>query len=301
MFKELERIASIIQSLNLKVVDQALQIQKPVIESAGKAIPEKTVDQLNAPGAVNETPEGIRYELMPLGQLQAAFDRLYQMIQERMQRGTSQRYRNIANPPTATQIMMEAQEQGNIILPRLGTRGLLKQDLAEMFIKQTIDSCQKANVQTVKVGGQDFEVSKLKGDYTIECEYHFKDPRMDAARQSMATAQQGQRPQAWILRNTLMSEDPDKEERQLAMEKARRENALVSMDYEITKYLESADNGDPYAEDSAIELAMVCIPAARQAMQGLLTPNMPEELETGGPMVPLLAERGQQGGQQGGQ
>ena len=196
LFKELERIASIIQSLSLKAVDQALQIQKSPTDSAGNAAPGKTVDELTAPGAVNETPENSRYELMPLGQLQQMYTMFYQMIQERIQRGTSQMYRNIANPPTATQIMMEAQEQGNIILPRLGTRGLMKQDLAEMFIKQTIDACAKAKIQTVKVDNQDWEVSKLKGDYTIEFKYHFNDPRMDAARQSMATAQQGQRSQA---------------------------------------------------------------------------------------------------------
>ncbi|KKL78629.1 hypothetical protein LCGC14_2022920, partial [marine sediment metagenome] len=113
LFKELERIASIIQSISLKAVDQALQIQRPLADSTGNAAPGKSVDELTDPGVVNETPENSRYELMPLGQLQAIFDRLYQMIQERMQRGTSQTYRNVANPPTATQIMMEAQEQGN--------------------------------------------------------------------------------------------------------------------------------------------------------------------------------------------
>ena len=140
LFKELERIASVIQSISLKAVDQALQIQKPAADSAGNASPVLTGDELNEPSSVNETPEGSRYELMPLGQLQSIYVQLYQMIQERMQRGTSQRFRNVANPPTATQIMLEAQEQGNIVFPRLNTRGLLKQDLSYMFIKQTIDA-----------------------------------------------------------------------------------------------------------------------------------------------------------------
>jgi len=295
LFVELERIMSIIQSLNLKAVDQALQLPVPREERALPGQPGKTVDELVAPGAVNETPEGSRYELMPLGQLQAMADKLIQMIQERMQRGTSQTYRNIVNPPTATQIMMEAEERGNVILPRIGTRGLLKQDLARMIIKQTIDSAQKAKVQSVKLDGEEWEVSKLKGDYKIEYKYHFTDPRLDAARQSMATAQRGQRPEAWILRNTLMSEDPEGEERQLAVEKARVLSPLAELDWTITKLLEDADEGNPYAEDQAMALAMVWIPAAKQAMQGLLTPNMPEALKPAQPMIPLLPGESQGG------
>ncbi len=298
LFKELERIASIIMSISLKAVDQALQIQKSPTDSAGNATPGKSGDALTSPAAVNETPEGSRYELMPLGQLQAEFDRLYLLIREEMQRGMSQVYRNIANPATATEIMVQAKEQGNTVMPRLNTKGLLKRDLSYMFIRQTIEASTKAKVQTVKLNGEDWEVSKLKGDYTIEFKYHFQDPRMDAARQSLATAQERQRPLAWILRNTLMSEDPDGEERQLAIEKARRENPLASMDWEITKLLEVADEGDPYAEDAAMALAMVWIPAARQAMQGLMTPNMPEELEPAQPMIPLLPQNTQTGGPQ---
>ena len=299
MFEELERIVSIIQSLSLKVVDQALQIPMSATNSSGNATPAQTVDELNAPGSVNEVPENTRYELMPLGQLQAAFDILYQKIQEGIQRGTSQRFRNVANPPTATQIMLEDQEQGNIVLPRLRTRGLLKQDLSYMFIRQTIEASKKAKVRTVKLDGEDWEVSKLEGDYSIEFKYHFHDPRMDAARQSLATAQRGQRPDGWILRNTLMSEDPEGEERLLAMEKARAENPLAALDWEITKLLEAADEGDTQAEYTAMELAMIWIPAAKQAMQGLMTPNMPEPLKPSQPLVPLLSERaGGNGGQQ---
>ncbi len=297
LFTELERVVSIIQSLNLRAVDQALQIQK---ENINPADPGKTVDELISPGSVNEVALNTRYELMPLGQLQAMAQNFIQMIQERMQRGTSQRYRNIANPPTATQIMIESQEQGNLLLPRLNTRGLEKKELSEMLIKQTIESAKKAKVSTVKVGEQEFEVSKLKGDYEIEFNYTFKDPRMDAARQSLATAQQGQRPGGWILRHTLMSEDPEGEERLLAMEKARAENPLAALDWEITKLLEAADKGDTQAEYTAMELAMIWIPAAKQAMQGLMTPNMPEPLKPSQPIVPLLAERGQSNVGQGG-
>ncbi len=297
LFKELERIASVIASLSLKVVDQALQIGKTPTDSTGNAAPGKTVDELNAPGSVNETPPDSRYELMPLGQLQAAFDRLYQMIQERMQRGTSQIYRNIANPPTATQIMMEAQEQGNIVLPRLNTRGLLKQDLAYMFIKQTIDACKKAKITEFKLGNQVFDVTKLKGEYEIEFKYHFNDPRMDAARQSLAAAQRGLVPDRDIRINTLRREDWQGDERQLRWEEAERLSPIIKLNRARRAVGYLADEGEPGAEEDLKFLTIQMIPALKQLMQGLLTPNMPEELKPSQPIVPLLSERATGGGQ----
>lgn len=298
LFKELERIASVIQSLTLKVVDQALQIQKTATDSSGNANPQKTVDELNAPGAVNETPKDSRYELMPLGQLQAAFDILYRMIQERMQRGTSQIYRNIANPPTATQIIMESQEQGNIVMPRLNTRGLLKQDLAYMFIKQTIDAAEKAKVQSVKLGNQEFEVSKLKGEYEIQFKYHFQDPRVDAAQQAIATAQRGFIPDRDIRINTLQREDWEADERQLRWEEAERISPVIKLNRTRRAIGYLADEGEPGAEEELMMITIQEIPALKQLMEGLMTPNMPEELKPSQPLVPLLNESnvGAQGG-----
>ncbi len=301
VFPEVVRLASIIQSLNLKVVDQALQIGKSVTGSAGNATPQKTVDELNAPGAVNEIPEtGSGYQLMPLGQL-AVFqaDKVHQMLEDRMQRGMSSYYQNVLQPKTATEIMKISQQQADIILPRIGTRGLEKQDLAYMFIKQTIDAAEKAKVQTVKLGNQEFEVSKLKGEYEIEYKYHFQDPRMDAARQSLATSQRGLIPDRDIRINTLQREDWEGDERQLRWEEDERISPLVKLDRNIRALLEDAKRGVPGAERQAKMLIIQMIPALRQAMEGLLTPNKPDEIKPAQPIIPLLSERAQS--QQGGQ
>ncbi len=293
LFKELERIASIIQSLNLKVVDQALQIEEP---NPDPSKPQKTVDDVTAPGAISETPPNTRYELMPLGQLQQQAQLLHDMITNRMQQATSSKFQNILQPKTATEIMMDVQEQNNIIFPRIGTRGLLKQDLAKMFIKQTIDACKKARVQTVKLGEQEFEISKLTGDYEIEFKYHFRDPRMDAARQSLATAQRGLIPDKDISINTLQREDWEGDQRQLRWEEDERISPLVKLDRNIRALLEDAKRGEPGAGRQAKMLIIQMIPALKQAMEGLLTPNRPKELEPARPLVPLL-KQGNQGGQ----
>lgn len=294
LFKELERIASIIQSINLKAVDQALQIEEP---NPDPSKPQKTVDEVTAPGAITETPLNTRYELMPLGQLQTQAQLLHDMIVNRMQQATSSKFQNILQPKTATEIMFDVQEQGNIIFPRIATRGLLKQDLARMFIKQTIDACKKAKVQTVTLSGQDFEISKLTGDYDVEFKYHFKDPRMDAARQSLAATQRGLIPDKDIRINTLQREDPEGDERQLRWEEDERISPLVKLDRNIRALLEDAKRGEPGAGRQAKMLIIQMIPALRQAMGGLMTPNRPEELKPAQPIVPLM-NQGNQGGQQ---
>lgn len=290
LFLELERIASIIQSLNLKVVDQALQIQYPEVNPAA---PGKTVDEVTSPGAINELPPNSRYELMPLGQLQQQAELLYTMITNRMQQATSSKYQNELQPKSATEIMMDYQDQGDIIAPMIATRGFVKQDLAKMFIKQTIASCERAKVQSVTLSGHEFEVSKLKGEYEIEYKYSFRDPRMDAARQSLATAQRGLIPDRDIRVNTLQREDPDGDERQLRWEEDERISPLVKLDRNIRALLEDAKRGEPGAGRQAKMLIIQMIPALKQAMAGLLTPNRPEELKPAQPIIPLIEQGGQ--------
>lgn len=165
-----------------------------------------------------------------------------------------------------------------------------------MLIKQTIEACKKAKIREVRIGNQDFEVSKLKGDYEIEFKYHFNDPRMDAARQSLATSQRGLIPDRDIRINTLQREDWEGDERQLRWEEDERISPLVKLDRNIRALLEDAKRGEPGAGRQAKMLIIQMIPALRQAMGGLLTPNRPDELEPAQPLVPLMSEQ-PQGGQ----
>jgi len=53
-----------------------------------------------------------------------------------------------------------------------------------------------------------------------------------------------------------------------------------------------ADDGEPGAEEELMMITLQMIPALRQAMQGLMTPNQVEEVKPGQPMVPLLPTQG---------
>ena len=283
---ELDRLVSIIQSLNLQELDHALQEDKTADGYTTGVIP--TVDEVTKPGTINEV-KGQGFTKMPIGEIRNQADLLHKMIQDRIDRAGLNNFQTLLNPKTATEIMAISQKQEVSILPRLANRGLLKQDGAEMIIKQIIDEAERHGLSDVKLGNQTFQVAKLRGEYKIEFKYSFKDPTVDAARQSMAVAQRGQRPDSWILRNTLMSDDPDEEERLLAAEKARRESRLVDLDWKITKLLEAADDGDPYAEDQAKELAIEWITIAKQEMSGMMAPPQGAEVKPQQPMLPQFA------------
>ena len=159
-----------------------------------------------------------------------------------------------------------------------------------MIIKQTIAECENFGIREVKLGGQSWEISKLKGEYDIEFKYSFKDPRMDAARQALATSQRGLIPDRDIRINTLMREDWQKDEDQLRWEEAERLSPLIKMNRTRRAVGKMADEGEPGAEEELMMLTLQMIPALKQAMEGLMTPGQSEEVKPGQPFIPLLPQ-----------
>ena len=289
---ELNRLVSIIQSLNLKEVDHALQLPVPV----DKIIPGKEppgVDELTTPGTTHVVPaEGGGWKSMPIGRLQQQAELLHTMIQNRIDRATQTFMQSMLQPRTATEIIGIAQEKGDVASPRLATRGLLKQGLAEMAIKQTIQVTENEKVNTVKMGGREWDIGKLKGEYGVEFTYWFKDQKVDIARASMAAAQRGVIPDKAIRRDTLQREDPDRDERELRWEEAERISPLVKMDRTIRSLLEEADRGQEGAEEEAMMLTAQMIPALKQAMAGQMTPGQSEGIKPAEPLLPALSRVG---------
>ena len=114
----------------------------------------------------------------------------------------------------------------------------------------------------------------------------------------MDTSQRGLIPDRDIRINTLQREDWEADERQLRWEEDERLSPLIKLDRNIRALLEDAKRGEPGAGRQAKMLIIQMIPALRQAMQGLMTPNMPEELEPAQPMIPLLPQNTQTAGPQ---
>ena len=290
LIPELNRFVSIIQSLNLKELDHALQL-KISQASITPDMPVKGADEATAPGATNVVPSEGGYYDMPIGEIRAQAEILHRMIQDRIDRSTQSFIQSALQPRTATEIIGIAQEKGDVVSPRLATRSLLKQGLAEMAIKQTIQAAKEAKVSTVKLGNREFEISKLtqpSDGYEIEFKYYFKDPKMDAARASIGASLRGVIPDKSIRRDTLQREDPEKDERELNWEESARLFPLVKMNRLRRSTGEEADKGEPGAEEELKLITLEMIPAIKQAIAGQMTPEQPEEVKPEQPVVPAL-------------
>jgi len=154
-----------------------------------------------------------------------------------------------------------------------------------MAIKQVL---QQQDSGTIKLGNRDWEVDKLKGDYDIEFKYYFKDPKMDAARSSIAIGQRGMLPDKAIRRDTLQREDPEGDERELNWEEAGRLFPLVKMNRLRRSIGEEADRGEPGAEEELKLITLEMIPAIKKAIAGQEEQPEQPEVEPAQPVVPAL-------------
>jgi hypothetical protein len=273
LLPELNKLVSIIQSLNLREIDRALQLKLP----EGMIDPNMTVsghDEVTAPGTVNPVPQQGGYEYMPVGELRDAARLLHDMIQSRIDASTLNRLQTL-QPKTATEILQVVQDQTDLIMPRLATRGSLKRNIALMAIKQIKMLVKKGQF---KLGEKEFDIEKLVGDYTLDYAYYFNDPKTDVARANIGISMRGLRPDYAIRRDIMQLRDPDGEESQLRWEEAERLSPLVKMDRTIRSLLKLAEEGQPGAEDEAKLLTLQLLPAIDQAMSGQLTPQ-PEEIK----------------------
>ena len=290
LIPELNRLVSIIQSLNMKELDHALQLKIPM-DRITPDMPVKGTDEATSPGETSVVPAEGGYYTMPIGEIRSQAELLHKMIQDRIDRSTQSFIQSALQPRTATEIIGIAQEKGDVVSPRLATRSLLKQGLAEMAIKQTIQAAKNAKVSTVKLGNREFEISKLtqpSDGYEIEFKYYFKDPKMDAARASIGASLRGVIPDKSIRRDTLQREDPEKDERELNWEESARLFPLVKMNRLRRSTGEEADKGEPGAEEELKLITLEMIPAIKQAIAGQMTPEQPEEVEPGQPVMPAL-------------
>lgn len=291
---ELNRLVSIIQSLNQKALDHALQLKVPNEELPLAAVPEH--DQVTNPRAVTAVPIGGGFEEMPLGKLLQQAWLLNEKIESRIQRGGLNSFDlgTFTQPMSAVALIEVAEGKENIFKPRLGTRGLLNQGITEMFIDQILTS----GATQVKLGRQTYNVSDLEGEYDITFKYTNKSPGRDMARWAMyQTAGDGVSKKT--KRTTILElEDPEGEERQLKSEEAELIFPSVKQYRVIKALVEEGERGDEDAELEAEMAAAEMGLTLKQILSGEVQPTEPQE-ETKKPqelpLVPLLGASGRVG------
>ncbi len=299
LLPELNRLVSIIQSLNVKALDNALQYKS----KEGITATAPTHDDVTAPGAITPMDIGGGFEPMPYGEIRQSAYLLHQIIESRIQQGSISKFElgAFTQPMSAVALIEIGQGRDQIFLPRLGARGLLKTQLANMLIDQII----KTSESTISLGTRghkaDFQISKLQGEYEIVYKYFIKSPNVDIARFSMAAAAGNLIPDRAKRREILQREDPDEDERLLRWEEAERLSPVVKMFRVVKSLREEAERGDEDAEYEAELLEAEMETTFEQMLSGEKTQILkPGEEQKPQQMLPLLpqeqgaAQRGRQ-------
>ncbi len=175
-------MASILQTLNMAMVKGARTWHSS--EGTQAEVPEGVGDIGTETAA--EIDGGSK--LVPQPDVNQAGQLLQAILSSAVQQGSlsSTDFGNLNFPLSAVALVKLGEASGQVFLPRLGTKGLVMQQMAYMLIEQLL----ALNVPSIKLGQKGhertFNTASLKGDYSIEYMYTLKSPETDVALFSIA-------------------------------------------------------------------------------------------------------------------
>jgi len=280
---ELNRLVSLIQSLNQKELDHALMVSS----KEGKGAKPPAYADLTTPGSVVSVDEGTAIQPITFGQLRQQAWLLHSMIEIRVQRGSLSNfdYGTFSQPMSAVALIKVGEGRDQLFLPRLGARGLLKQQIAFMLLDQIIQLGGSVEIG-VKGHKRTFDVKKLEGEYNIQFRYFIKSPAIDIARYQTATAAIGAgiTSRKTARREIAQLEDPDEEERRIDWEQVGELIPAIKLRRQIESLHELADRGDEGARLDAELAEETLINLIGQSTQP------PPTSQTSEGILPLLAK-----------
>lgn len=289
---ELNRLASILQTLNMNQLKAAMQYQNP------EGSPQDEPPDRPEMGDVVSTGKG-KLELIDFGDARTAASMMYNMMEKAFQEGayTDIDIGNVQQPFSAVALVTIGENKDMVYMPRLAAKELLNIGTAEMLLKEAE---QLGGSIELGIPGhmKTFETSKLKGDYTIGYKYFVKSPKTDVARMSLALQAVNFYPRRFIYEQVLQVEDPDQLMRDWYNEQAELLSPSIRQYRIIRSRLEDAEkNNDPEAAREAAMMAMELGLTLDQIRMGV----MPNALPTGKPskndsVLPLLGAGDQVGG-----
>lgn len=205
LIPEFNRLVSIMQTHNMESIKGALT---QVLEVGQKP---SEYDDLTGMGSVTATTVPSAIQPIPYHEVRQSAILMLREISKAIDDGSLSPIMlgDLPGEMSAVALVQVEQGQGQVYMPRLGTRGLLKQQLAEMAIAQLIG----LNLSTIELGmaghKKKYKVSKLEGEYEIAFSYANKSPEGDYARLSMAKLYKGILDDETILSDILKRDDPE--------------------------------------------------------------------------------------------
>lgn len=236
---ELNRLISILQTLNLKAVKPPMKVKKL---GGGKAPKYEDIT-----GMGTDTAMDINEDIAPVdyGDAKRAAEMAYGILEKAMQEGSLNSFDmgTFDQAMSAIALIQIGEGRDQVFTPILNTKGHGNEDLAEMFTNQ----CIKIG-GTLKVGSKGHEsvwdTEKLKGEYTTAYHYFPKSPKIEMARYSMAASVGNLVSERTKRVEILQREDPDEDERQLRWEEAEMISPAIRMQRVLRSLIEMSEKGD---------------------------------------------------------
>ncbi|KKN21270.1 hypothetical protein LCGC14_0927010 [marine sediment metagenome] len=272
---------SILQTLNLKAIKAATQ---EVVASGQEPSEFNEVNMMGSNTGVS-TPNAISQ--VPYGDAKNSMILALQEINKQIEAATLSRITlgDLPGELSAVALLQIEQGQGQVFLPRLATRGLLKQQAAEMFIKQTL-MLQETTVEVGSPGHRtSYKTSDLEGDYDIEYFYTSRNPDTEFARGRMAKEMEGILDPVTIKDEILRRDDPEGDQRKLVISEAVAESPALQKWDRLIKLREAEEMGDEQAADMAQILELEWNITLEDLLAGRLQREAPRQ-----PTAPLQLE-----------
>jgi hypothetical protein len=289
LFPELNRTASIFQTLNVAAF-------RPGLQYASKAGTKATKPKKPLPGVdfVVSVDEGGGFKSMPITDIQNAARLFYAILYTRIQQGglSAIDYGNLTFPLAAVAITQLTSSRDQIFLPRIKGKAIFYQQLFKMLIKQY----QLVNIKA-KLGQEgwtkEYNPKDLEGDYQIKFRFFTESKEQEIANYSVANAAKGFLSESTIRRNILNVPDPEAEEERIAIEQAEKVDEVLFL-YNRCKSLIFQSRVMEYR---ILKNRLIGILKARQGLAQLPTEDHSKKLgKPGGRQIIPLLGQGDAGG-----
>lgn len=244
LIDEYNRCLSILQTLNFLAIKPALtQVTKGEVSE---------YDELAAPGSTTQADAPNAVQMVPYGEARRSMLLALQEINRAMDDGTLARIMlgDLPGEMSAVALVQVEQGQGQVYMPRLGSRGLEKRQISEMFIRQI----KTLGISSFEVGTpghkKAFKLSDLEGEYSIDFRYTNKSPETDFARLSMATQYRasGLMDDLTILTDVMKRDDPDDDLGKMHRQDLRQISPTLRLYDGAKALLKDIEDGDEEAK-----------------------------------------------------
>lgn len=264
---ELNRLASIMQTLNLRAVKAPMKAKRKGATSADEVPSHEEIAGMSAV-TVMEPDEDI--QAIDYGDAKRSAELAFNMFNQALSEGSlpPEAYGSIDLDLSGVALVELGERSGGVLVPRLDTKALVNKEIAEMFTRQCIQIGGSLEIGT-HGHKRSFDMEKIKGEYDVKVKYFAKSPKLDLARYSMAAqAKTVGIPQRTIDEEVLQFPDPDGIERQRRWEQAEQLSPIIRLQRIIKSRLEDAERGDEEGEFEAEVLSTQMRVMIEQMMTG---------------------------------